>query len=148
MLFRNERIGKKLSNEEIYILSQKNLVTTLDGINEKTKNSHFEENNHNDKTSIHPNEELKIDQQAKNEDIKKPEINQTQEKVQKQAEKLPLWGLKRTAFMMSKLFGAQEIKEKLNRKFDHTYSGLEKFLMTKEEKPKPLYNEKAIRKFK
>lgn len=37
MLYKNERAGKKLSNEEIYILSQKNLTQTYDMLQEKIK---------------------------------------------------------------------------------------------------------------
>ena len=37
MLYKNERAGKKLSNEEIYILSQKNLTQTFDMIQDKIK---------------------------------------------------------------------------------------------------------------
>jgi len=43
LLYKYDKSGKKLSNDEIYILSQKNLVKTMDRINEKIK-SQYQDN--------------------------------------------------------------------------------------------------------
>lgn len=127
LLYLNEKAGKKISSDEVYVLSQKNLTQTLDYLNEKTKFK-IQKDKQNDTI----NEEMK--EKSKEVEVPlentEPEIKHSQD-IQKP---IPSSGLKRTANMISRLFGGDEVKRKFQKRFEKTFDDVLEFLESSSKK--------------
>lgn len=133
LLSKTEKSGKKLSIEEIYILSQKNLAKTLDNINERSRLKKVKESR---LEAERQQEESKVDEQVRDiqQDLE-PEPTKdstknanTQQSSHAAKESKPLFGLKRTANMMSKIFGADKAKQKVYSKIQKQYEEVENYV--------------------
>jgi hypothetical protein len=120
LLYLNEKAGKKISSDEVYVLSQKNLIQTLDYLHEKTRFK-MQKDMQNEKIE----EDLK-------DEVKNAEIHPTCPPPEnKRPQNLPKpvsSGLKRTATMISRLFGGHEARRKIQKRFEKTFDDVVEFL--------------------
>lgn len=144
MFSKNKKVGKKLSIEEIYILSQKNLIKTLNRLDEMSKHkSKIEDKNNVSEgiqTPVHEKEESKADnllqslkpQTLVDQSIKDDRVNASSEV--KNMKSKPLCGLKRTANMLSSIFGANRARNKMLSKIQKQYEDVENYVLTEIQK--------------
>lgn len=127
LLYLNEKAGKKISSDEVYVLSQKNLAQTLDYLNEKSKFKIQKE-----KQADRVNEEMKEETKEVEVPLEnpEPEIKHSQD-IPKP---IPSSGLKRTANMISRLFGGNEVKRKFQKRFEKTFDDVLEFLESSSKK--------------
>ena len=163
LLYKHDKAGKKLGSDEVYILSQKNLVNTMDKLNHRIQRKFSEEENEL-RNSIEEDKDEKLIEESKNEPVKIEALDESNENLNN-IEKInspkslklvqnhiqndqtvenntvhdtvtqnnrvlekPCVGLRKTAFMMSRMFGGDQVKKRIKKEVDKKYDDLYQYM--------------------
>lgn len=147
LVYRHDNGGKKIGSDEVYILSQKNLVKTMENLNGRAKDLDDELTNVEQNTDLEGElmgsiETVKqeVKQEVASEEIipniivRSPTYVHSNGDVQPQSDGIfptekPLSGFRRTASVMSRLLGGDIIKKRIKKEVEKQYDDLYNFVL-------------------